>query len=199
MVSKSETINNSYTKTSSMNKKLVGLTILILFSISLLSITVMLGQGRIRAPRDISREWLNFSFFPNTTQMNERSQGMGMSQQQNQLPFEYIIPIIAFSGLAVGAIVFYVLSERGAAGFDKKAFQSALLATLDKDEKQVVELLLENQGAVPQYELARLSGLNKLQTHRLILKMEKKGIIKKTRLGKINKIELNKDLKVLAD
>ena len=65
---------------------------------------------------------------------------------------------------------------------------------LNSDEKKVIEMLLENNGKVPQYELSHLPNLNKLKTHRILLNLELKGIIHKERIGKINKIILNKEL-----
>ena len=53
---------------------------------------------------------------------------------------------------------------------------------------------MENNGKVQQYELSRLPDLNKLKTHRILLNLEQKGIIRKEKLGKINKIVLDKEL-----
>ena len=65
---------------------------------------------------------------------------------------------------------------------------------------RVVEILMENEGKVQQYELSHLPNLNKVKTHRILVNLEQKGIISKERLGKINKIVLNKELyEVLKD
>ena len=58
----------------------------------------------------------------------------------------------------------------------------------------MIETLLENGGKVQQYELSRLPNLNKVKTHRILLNLEQKRIIHKEKLGKINKIVLDKEL-----
>ena len=69
-----------------------------------------------------------------------------------------------------------------------------ILNFLTTQERKVIETLLENDGKVQQYELSHLPNLNKVKTHRILINLEQKGIIHKEKLGKINKIILNKEL-----
>jgi uncharacterized membrane protein len=183
-----------------MNQKLVALTIVVLFSLLVVAVTVFISQGRTRMAVPFAPPANDFNFSSNNFS-EERARAFAAAQQRQMaepFPVYYFIPVIAFSGLAVGASVYYISSERvERSKVDKDKFRATLLSTLAPNERSVVELLLENNGSVPQYELTRLSGMNKVQTHRLLVNMEKRGLIKKTRLGKVNKVEINKDMRAL--
>jgi hypothetical protein len=116
-------------------------------------------------------------------------------QSQNNTPLYYLIPIFAFFGLAVGATIYHVMSS----DLEKKEKSikhnnTIILKLLSGEERSVVNTLVEQGGKVKQYELSHLPNLNKVRTHRVILKLEQKGIIEKQRLGKVNNILLNKEL-----
>lgn len=175
-----------------MKKKLVVITIIVLFSIIVVMGTVMLTSSRGMREKFAPFNGKNASGLVENGTIS-RAELIAQSEANADVPLYYFIPIIAFSGLGVGALVYYLVSGDKQTT-DTKKFREALLSTLHGHEKEVVELLLDNNGAVAQYELARLSGMNKVQTHRLLLKMEQNGIITKRRLGKVNKIELNKGL-----
>lgn len=116
-------------------------------------------------------------------------------QSQSGTPLYYLIPIFAFFGLAVGATIYHVMSsdiEKKERVIEKN--NSVILKFLTGEERNVVNTLVEQGGKVRQYELSHLPNLNKVKTHRIILKLEQKGIIEKQRLGKINNIVLNKEL-----
>jgi len=178
-----------------MNRKLVGGAIIALFFLLIVfGISIMTLQRDIVSPRNGSN-----SLDRNNGSAIEGKLTFRESMEATRYSVYYIIIAAALGGLLIGALVYYVLSERTTKQqFDKNAFREALLTTMSKQEQEVVNLLLENNGSVPQYELTRLSGMNKVQTHRLLLKMEKSGLITKKHLGKINKIELNKSFKILV-
>jgi len=107
----------------------------------------------------------------------------------------YLLPFIAFIGLLVGTIVYYIMSDKviqQEASLEKNT--KIILKFLTGQERKVIETLLDNEGRVQQYELSHLPNLNKLKTHRILVNLEQKGIIYKEKLGKINKIVLNKEL-----
>jgi hypothetical protein len=107
----------------------------------------------------------------------------------------YIFPLLAFIGVLVGSLVYYFMSDRIVHKSElMKQNTKIILNFLTSEEKKVVETLLENDGKVQQYELSHLPNLNKLKTHRILLNLEQKGVIHKEKLGKINKIVLNKEL-----
>ena len=107
----------------------------------------------------------------------------------------YLLPFIAFIGLLVGTFVYYIMSDKLIP--KEKALKKnsrIILNFLTGPERKVIETLLEKKGKVQQYELSHLPGLNKVKTHRILLNLEQKGVIHKEKLGKINKIVLNKEL-----
>ncbi len=107
----------------------------------------------------------------------------------------YLIPFIAFIGLLVGTVVYYIMSDKVIQQeHSLKKNTKIILNFLTTQEKKVIETLMENGGKVQQYELSHLPNLNKVKTHRILLNLEQKGIIHKEKLGKINKIVLNKEL-----
>ena len=107
----------------------------------------------------------------------------------------YILPFVAFIGLLIGTIVYYIMSDKVIQ--QEQCLQKntkVILNFLTNQEKKVIETLIENGGKVQQYELSHLPNLNKLKTHRILVNLEQKGVIHKERLGKINKIILDKEL-----
>ena len=107
----------------------------------------------------------------------------------------YLLPFIAFVGLLVGTIAYYIMSDKVIQqGESLKNNTKIILNFLTGQERKVIETLLENEGKVQQYELSHLPNLNKLKTHRILVNLEQKGIIHKEKLGKINKIVLDKEL-----
>jgi hypothetical protein len=107
----------------------------------------------------------------------------------------YLLPFIAFIGLLIGTIVYYIMSDK-VIQQEVSLFKNSkiILKFLTGQERKVIETLLDSEGKVQQYELSHLPNLNKLKTHRILLNLEQKGIIHKEKLGKINKIVLNKEL-----
>ena len=107
----------------------------------------------------------------------------------------YLLPFIAFFSLLIGTIVYYIMSDKVIQ--QEKYLEKntkIILNFLTGQEKKVIETLLENEGRVQQYDLSHLPNLNKLRTHRILINLEQKGVIHKEKLGKINKIVLNKEL-----
>ena len=107
----------------------------------------------------------------------------------------YLFPFVGFIGVLVGTFVYYILSEKLVQ--QEKSIQRntrIILNFLTPLERKVIDNLLEENGIIKQYELTYLPGLNKVKTHRILNNLEQKGIIHREKLGKINKIILNKEL-----
>lgn len=108
----------------------------------------------------------------------------------------YLIPFAGFIGLLIGTLVYYLMADKLASKQKSLAKNTKiLLRFLSADQRKVVEFLLERGGYAPQYELSHLPRLNKVKTHRILEQLHQKGIIKKERFGKINRISLAADLK----
>lgn len=107
----------------------------------------------------------------------------------------YVIPFAAFIGLLVGTVVYYIMSEKiNQQEFGRDKNTKIILNFLNSHERKVIDTLIEHEGRVQQYELSHLPNLNKVKTHRILVNLEQKGIIHKEKLGKINKIVLDKEL-----
>lgn len=61
---------------------------------------------------------------------------------------------------------------------------------LTDDEKKVIDLLFEKQGLITQSDLTKIYGYSRVRAHRIIKRLEKRGIIYIDRQGKINYIRL---------
>jgi uncharacterized membrane protein len=117
-------------------------------------------------------------------------------------PIQFMIPFFSFIGLAVGAVVYYLMSEQVETKEKKiqttvkiaKKNTKIILKFLNKQERNVVEKLMENGGKMRQYELSYLPELGKVRTHRILKNLETKGVISREKFGKVNKIALNKEL-----
>lgn len=72
----------------------------------------------------------------------------------------------------------------------KKLFQKSL----NPYHLKILKYLKNNNGVSTQYELTKLNGLNKLKVSRILEELNKQNLIKKEKVGKINKIYLSKKL-----
>ena len=130
------------------------------------------------------------------------------STKQATTPTSFMIPLFSFAGLIVGAVVYYIMSEKTEKQQKiivktKRAAKKntkIILKFLTHQERKVVEKLMENSGKIRQYELSYLPDLGKVRTHRILKNLETKGVISREKFGKVNKIALNKELyEVLKD
>lgn len=106
-----------------------------------------------------------------------------------------LIPILVSLGVIIGAATYYIMS------FKIEAKEKSLRGNIDiifkflaREERKVVEKLLENKGRMLQADITRLEGMNKLRSHRTIKKLVEKGIVKVEGYGKTNEIRLAKDI-----
>jgi uncharacterized membrane protein len=116
-------------------------------------------------------------------------------RQSQSMPLYYLVPIFTFFGLVIGATIYHIMSSN----LEKKEKviehnNEVILKLLTGEERNVINTLVEQGGKVRQYELSHLPNLNKVRTHRIILKLEQKGVIEKQKLGKVNNIVLNNEL-----
>jgi uncharacterized membrane protein len=107
------------------------------------------------------------------------------------------VPIILLLGIGIGAGAYYFFSERKQQAGAKPQNREAMFRLLDRDERKIFAKIVENHGKALQSELSHLEGIGKVKAHRMIEKMEKKGIVEKEAMGKTNVIKLPKDLQEL--
>ena len=102
---------------------------------------------------------------------------------------------IAIFGIIFGSVTQIITSKKIES--DKKKLEIILKHfnnSITKDEKKILEYLIKNNGSSTQYELTKLENMNKLKVSRLLIEMEAKQFISKNKIGKINKIFLDKEL-----
>src|SRR3989344_3081208 len=127
-----------------------------------------------------------------------------LSSEQSQLspiigPFvsyhvEFMLAVSVL-GVAVGAGAFYLLSgilEKQKA--EVKWNASLLLKFLSEDERAVVGMLLRKSGVAYQSEVAGLEGMSRVKAHRVISRLQKRGVIGVRKAGKINVLEMPHEL-----
>ncbi len=106
--------------------------------------------------------------------------------------FIYIFIILA--AVFIASLVYYLTSfkiETQKKIMDKNI--GLILGFLDKDEKEIIEKLIENKGEIMQNELTRQHG--KLKSHRVIQRLKNKKIIDIKKAGRTNLIKLKSELK----
>ena len=106
----------------------------------------------------------------------------------------FIILFITLSIIFIGGLIYFLLSlqiERKENIISKN--MEVLYSILDKDEQNLLNFLIKNNGEINQKDLAKKIG--KLKAHRVIKKLEQKKIITIIKQGKNNLIKLKDELK----
>lgn len=98
-----------------------------------------------------------------------------------------LIPVFIGLGGILGAAALYLFYERKGA----KSFGDAALSLMEKDERAVVARIVGEGGRITQSEVSRIKGLGKVKAHRILLKLEKRGIVEKEQYGKTNMVKLS--------
>jgi len=107
-----------------------------------------------------------------------------------------ILVLLSFSGMFIGSLTYYFISEK----YEKKITKmhkdiSLTLKFLEGEEKSIVNSILSNKGKITQSEIAKNTGLSRVKIFRILKKLEEKGVITKKPLGMTNVIELEEELK----
>jgi uncharacterized membrane protein len=94
----------------------------------------------------------------------------------------------------VGSLVYYLFSLK-IEQKDRCVLKNLeiLNSILDNDEKRVLDILVKKDGRIKQLDLS--SEYGKIRAHRILKKLEDKGIIEVLRSGKGNIIKLHDELK----
>ena len=68
-----------------------------------------------------------------------------------------------------------------------------VLSVLKKDEKMVLECLIKRKGECKQRQIVRETDFSKAKVSRILMDLEKRGVIKKERRGRTNIVQLKKE------
>ncbi len=107
----------------------------------------------------------------------------------------YLIPLLSSLGLFVGGVVFYFTEswvEHRASQIEAQALITQLLSCLPEEEAEVVSFL--TKGPATQAEIGRKLGLGKVKAHRIIKRLEERGVVKVKKAGKTNQVFLTGQL-----
>jgi ABC-type multidrug transport system fused ATPase/permease subunit len=108
--------------------------------------------------------------------------------------FPIIISVLASLGVFVGIFTYYFLSKSFLKEKEKIYVNAEkTLNFLDKEERKILETLIEKKGSCSQAIISKLTNIDSVKIFRRLLNLENKGIIIKEKSGMTNKIILNKD------
>jgi hypothetical protein len=100
------------------------------------------------------------------------------------------------SGLVVYSILTATIEKQEKAA---KTNMGIIMRFLGEDERNILDLLSSKGGMTTQSEISRLPGMSRLKAHRIIKKLEGRGIVHVEKNGKINMIRLVDELKDMAN
>jgi len=87
----------------------------------------------------------------------------------------------------------YILELMDRIGDYESHKSETLMNILTDEEKGLIELIREH-GSISQKEIVDITGLTKPKVSRTISDLEQRGIVRKVKIGRINKIALSEDL-----
>ncbi|MBA2862264.1 winged helix-turn-helix transcriptional regulator [Methanococcus maripaludis] len=87
----------------------------------------------------------------------------------------------------------YILELMGRIGDYESHKSETLMNILTDDEKGLIELIREH-GSISQKEIVDITGLTKPKVSRMISDLEQRGMVRKVKIGRINKIAISEDL-----
>ncbi|MDD5340419.1 MAG: hypothetical protein PHV13_04170 [Candidatus ainarchaeum sp.] len=106
--------------------------------------------------------------------------------------------LMGFFGLGSGLVVYSILNAT--LEKQKKVVKTnigILMKFLSQDEREVMQLMGDKEGMTTQSEMARLPGMTRLKAHRIVKKLETRGIVHVEKYGKINVVRLVEELRGL--
>ncbi|MFH1239709.1 MAG: super-infection exclusion protein B [Candidatus Diapherotrites archaeon] len=107
-----------------------------------------------------------------------------------------LTPIFILSGVVIGAVVFFFMTTKlENKEKDLKKIAETLIQFLNKEEKLVVQKILENNGKVLQSEISRIEGIGKLKSHRILQRLTDRHVIEIEKHGKTNIVKLSENIR----
>lgn len=108
----------------------------------------------------------------------------------------HFMVLMGIFGVASGLVVYKILSYT--IQKEKKTVQTNLgiiMKFLGKEDRELVSLLLSKDGMTTQSEISKLPGMTRLKAHRVVKKLEDRGVVHVEKNGKINMVRLVEELK----
>lgn len=108
----------------------------------------------------------------------------------------HFMVLMGFFGIISGLILYKILDmtlEKQKSVL--KTNIQIILKFLSTEDREVVNLLLSKEGMTTQSEISKLAGMNRLKAHRLVKRLQDRGVIHIEKYGKINMIRIIDELK----
>jgi uncharacterized membrane protein len=109
----------------------------------------------------------------------------GIYVQEEGTTLPHIIYGMSFISILLGGALVIMFQWRINTGLLKK-----VLKILPREERIVINLLIENKNTLEQNRLVALSGFNKVKISRILQVLQERDVIKKTNMGNTNLIVL---------
>ena len=141
------------------------------------------------------REHISNETFDNRSQINQslgtlRNRFPSFSPERFLTsPASFILLFVGLISIAGGISIFNLVREKEIKS-TKERLTSMLLTP---EERQIIEEIKKSDGHIAQSQLVIKTGLSKVKIHRIIMRLESKGIVKKHEYGLTNKIILEMD------
>jgi len=121
----------------------------------------------------------------------------GECQHEKQLNFlTALIPVFIGGGAILGAVALYLFYEKTQPS-QKEYDASLALSLMERDEGKIVGRIVEEGGRITQSEISRIEGIGKVKAHRILERLEKRGILAKEQYGKTNMVKLTEKYRKL--
>jgi hypothetical protein len=108
----------------------------------------------------------------------------------------HFMVLMGFFGVFSGLVVFNILNDT--LEKQKKLVKTnigIIMKFLTPEDREVVSLLISKEGMTTQSEIARLPGMSRLKAHRIVKRLEERGIIHVEKYGKVNMIRIVDELR----
>lgn len=127
-----------------------------------------------------------------------RGHGMGAEVPQSFWFVLFVVPLIIAVSVFGYALVFPELSEDKLKGKPSsvptvekgESALDAVLRVLNEDERKVIEILVAEGGTMLQKDIRWKTGLSRVKTHRILLRLAKRGIVSAEKYYNTNRITL---------
>jgi apolipoprotein N-acyltransferase len=108
----------------------------------------------------------------------------------------HFMVIMGLFGVFSGLVVYNVLNTT----LEKqkrlvKTNIDIIMKFLSPEDREIVQLLISKEGMTTQSEIARLPGMSRLKAHRIVKKLEDRGIVHVEKYGKVNMVRIVDELK----
>ena len=96
------------------------------------------------------------------------------------IPVYMFIPLLSSLGVFVGTLTYYLMGEK--IERTEKSIRSSIEKTLiflPKDEREVLKSVIESGGSINQSMIPKKTGMSKVKVHRVISRLERRGVMEK--------------------